>query len=36
VNKTKITAEDAVLDDVLAGNQAVLARGKKSLAGLFF
>ncbi len=36
VNKTKISAEDAVLDDVLAGNQAVLARGKKSLAGLFF
>ena len=36
VNKTKITADDAVLDDVLAGNQAVLARGKKSLAGLFF
>jgi tyrosyl-tRNA synthetase len=36
VNKTKITAEDAVLDDVLVGNQAVLARGKKSLAGLFF
>ncbi len=36
VNKIKISAEDAVLDDVLAGNQAVLARGKKSLAGLFF
>ncbi len=36
VNKNKITSEDAVLDDVLAGNQAVLARGKKSLAGLFF
>ena len=36
VNKTKITADDAVLDDVLVGNQAVLARGKKSLAGLFF
>lgn len=36
VNKTKITSDDAVLDDVLAGNQAVLARGKKSLAGLFF
>jgi tyrosyl-tRNA synthetase len=36
VNKSKITSEDAVLDDVLAGNQAVLARGKKSLAGLFF
>lgn len=36
VNKTKIESEAAVLDDVLAGNQAVLARGKKSLAGLFF
>jgi len=36
VNKTKIDSESAVLDDVLAGNQAVLARGKKSLAGLFF
>lgn len=36
VNKAKIDSESAVLDDVLAGNQAVLARGKKSLAGLFF
>ncbi len=36
VNKTKIESESAVLDDVLPGNQAVLARGKKSLAGLFF
>ena len=36
VNKVKIDSETAVLDDVLAGNQAVLARGKKSLAGLFF
>ncbi len=36
VNKNKITSEDALLDDVLAGNQAVLARGKKALAGLFF
>ncbi len=36
VNKNKISSEDAVLDDVLAGNQAVLARGKKALAGLFF
>jgi tyrosyl-tRNA synthetase len=36
VNKTKIDSEAAILDDVLAGNQAVLARGKKSLAGLFF
>lgn len=36
VNKTKIESESAVLDDILTGNQAVLARGKKSLAGLFF
>jgi tyrosyl-tRNA synthetase len=36
VNKTKIDSDTAVLDDVLDGNQAVLARGKKSLAGLFF
>jgi tyrosyl-tRNA synthetase len=36
VNKIKIESESAVLDDVLDGNQAVLARGKKSLAGLFF
>ena len=36
VNKVKIDSEAAVLDDVLPGNQAVLARGKKSLAGLFF
>ena len=36
VNKAKISSDDAVLNDVLAGNQSVLARGKKSLAGLFF
>ena len=36
VNKIKIDSDTAVLDDVLDGNQAVLARGKKSLAGLFF
>ena len=36
VNKTKIDSDTAVLDDALDGNQAVLARGKKSLAGLFF
>ena len=35
VNKVKIESEEAVLDDFLLGNQAVLARGKKSLAGLF-
>ncbi|MEY5023212.1 MAG: hypothetical protein RL569_125 [Actinomycetota bacterium] len=36
VNKVKVLSDDAILEDVLAGNQAVLARGKKSLAGLFF
>ena len=36
VNKIKIDSDTAVLDDALDGNQAVLARGKKSLAGLFF
>ena len=36
VNKTKIDSDTAILDDALDGNQAVLARGKKSLAGLFF
>jgi tyrosyl-tRNA synthetase len=35
VNKIKIDAEDAVLEDFLSGGMAVLARGKKSLAGLF-
>lgn len=35
VNKVKVSSETAVLDDFLPGNQAVLARGKKSLAGLF-
>jgi tyrosyl-tRNA synthetase len=35
INKIKIEAEDAVLSDFLAGGMAVLARGKKSLAGLF-
>ena len=35
VNKVKIESEEAILDDFLAGNQALLARGKKSLAGLF-
>ena len=35
VNKVKIESEEAVLSDFLAGDQAVLARGKKSLAGLY-
>ena len=36
VNKVKVDSEVAVIDDLLAGDVAVLARGKKSLAGLFF
>jgi tyrosyl-tRNA synthetase len=36
VNKVKVDSEEAVIDDLLAGDVAVLARGKKSLAGLFF
>jgi tyrosyl-tRNA synthetase len=35
VNKVKVESEQVVLEDFLAGNVAVLARGKKSLAGLF-
>ena len=35
VNKIKITDEAAVISEFLFGNLAVLARGKKSLAGLF-
>lgn len=35
VNKKKVESEDALLDDFLAGGMAVLARGKKNLAGLF-
>ncbi|MFM1844748.1 MAG: hypothetical protein RI917_66 [Actinomycetota bacterium] len=35
VNKVKIESEDATVTDFLSGNQALLARGKKSLAGLF-
>jgi len=36
VNKVKVTDENAVIDQYLAGKMAVLSRGKKSLAGLFF
>lgn len=36
VNKVKVTDENAVIDEYLAGKMAVLSRGKKSLAGLFF
>jgi tyrosyl-tRNA synthetase len=35
VNKVKVELEDAEVDFVLAGQMAVLARGKKNLAGLF-
>jgi tyrosyl-tRNA synthetase len=36
VNKVKVTDEMAVIDQHLPGKVAVLSRGKKSLAGLFF
>ena len=36
VNKIKVTDEQAVIDQYLPGKVAVLSRGKKSLAGLFF
>ena len=36
VNKVKVTDEMAVIDKHLPGKVAVLSRGKKSLAGLFF
>jgi tyrosyl-tRNA synthetase len=36
VNKEKVTDENAVVSGFLPGNVAVLARGKKSMAGLFF
>lgn len=35
VNKVKVEVEDAEVDFSLAGQTAVLARGKKNLAGLF-
>jgi tyrosyl-tRNA synthetase len=36
VNKLKIESEDAVISDLLVGNVALIAKGKKNLAGLFF
>ena len=36
VNKEQVTDENAVVSGFLPGNVAVLARGKKSMAGLFF
>lgn len=36
LNKQKITSEDAVLDAELPGGVALLGRGKKSLAGVFY
>jgi tyrosyl-tRNA synthetase len=36
VNKIKVTDELAVIDQYLPGKVAVLSRGKKTLAGLFF
>jgi tyrosyl-tRNA synthetase len=35
LNKVKIESEDALIEDFLAGDMAVLARGKKSLAAVF-
>ena len=35
VNKVKVVLEDAEVDFALAGQMAVLSRGKKNLAGLF-
>jgi tyrosyl-tRNA synthetase len=35
VNKIKIESEDAIIEQFLAGGHAVLARGKKNLAGLY-
>ncbi|MFM1779472.1 MAG: hypothetical protein RIS51_617 [Actinomycetota bacterium] len=35
LNKQKVTDEDATINEFLPGDVAVLARGKKSLAGLF-
>jgi tyrosyl-tRNA synthetase len=35
VNKVKVEVEDALVSFDLAGNMAVLAKGKKNLAGLF-
>jgi tyrosyl-tRNA synthetase len=36
LNKQKIEAEDAVADDLLVGRVALISKGKKNLAGLFF
>ncbi len=35
VNKVKVESEDSTITSALAGSMAVLARGKKNLAGLF-
>lgn len=36
VNKVKIENEDAIITDLLEGSVALISKGKKSLAGLFF
>lgn len=36
VNKVKVDSPDAVLNDLLHGSYALLSKGKKNLAGLFF
>jgi tyrosyl-tRNA synthetase len=36
INKVKVESEDSTFDSLLAGGMAVIARGKKNLAGVFF
>ena len=36
VNKVKIESEDTLVEDLLFGSKALISKGKKSLAGLFF
>lgn len=36
VNKVKIDSSDAIIEDILIGNVALISKGKKNLAGLFF
>jgi tyrosyl-tRNA synthetase len=35
LNKVKVESEEAIVEDFLAGNMAVLARGKKNLSALY-
>ena len=36
VNQQKIESTEATIEDLLAGDVALIAKGKKNLAGLFF